>query len=284
MKKRLYIEIPGVCIRQCKKCPSTHSHKLVDTAVYHDLLDDAKNEGFNWVGFCGVNPIAQAFFPDVLTYSLACGMATRVYGDIDIRNLDNVPAFLLRNLQYTVILTEEMLAGKRHELLDSLASLKKQYDTVTFAVKIATPSIDGEMVDAIRSIGFFVYHTGWWFMFRGDSYGVAVNIPAQTDINQTTTMRDPDSFVCKASRDKVFIDQNLNLRACYMAQKSVANLQTTKLSECMNNDLLWGAWRTIKLKDMIKCQTCTRINICHICPASLIETGKQTTCMLEKQN
>ena len=284
MKKRIYIEIPGACIRQCKKCPSTHSNKLVDTAFYYSLLDDAKHEGFNWVGFCGVNPIAQAFFPDVLTYSLICDMTTRVYGNTDIENLNNVPTYLLRNLQYTIILTEEMLARERHELLNSLASLKKQFNTVMFAVKIATASIDDEIVDAIRNIGFFVYFTGWWFMFRGDSYGAAVNISAQNDTGQTAVVRDLDSFVCKASRDKVFIDQNLNLRACYMAQKRVANLQSTKLSDCLNNDFLWGAWRTIKLKDMIKCQTCTRINTCHICPASLIETGEQTTCMLERRD
>ena len=273
-----------MCIRQCKNCPSTHSNRLINVDSYYSLLDDAKVEGFNWVGFCGVNPIVQPFFPDVLTYSLACGMTTRAYGDTDVRNLNKVPDYLLRDLQYTIILTEEMLARDRHELLNSLTSLKERYDTVTFAVKIVAASIDNEIVNVIRNIGFFVYFTGWWFMFRGDSYGVAVNIPAQTDTDQTVVKRDLDSFVCKASRDKVFVDQDLNLRACYSAKTSVANLQNTKLSACMKNDSLWGSWRTIRLKDMIKCQTCKHINTCHICPAPLIETGEHKICMLEKQD
>ena len=36
------------------------------------------------------------------------------------------------------------------------------------------------------------------------------------------------------------------------------------------------------LKDMEKCRECINRNICHICPASLIETGEHTTCMSER--
>jgi MoaA/NifB/PqqE/SkfB family radical SAM enzyme len=175
-----------------------------------------------------------------------------------------------------------MLKGDIQELLERLALIKKRFSGIMLAVKIAVRDPGDALSNKIRDAGFPVFLTQWWFMFRGDTYGYAVNIPTVCTASQPARQRDPDSLICKASRDKIFVDQNMNLKACYIARKGVANLHDSKLGECMHNDALWGAWRTIRLKDMEKCRECINQNSCHICPASLIETGEHTTCMSER--
>ena len=170
MKKRIYIEIPGQCDRGCENCPSVHSAHPVNAAFYCSLLDDAKEEGFNWVGFCGVNPIKQPHFLNVLTHSLSIGMKTRVYGSVDIEYLEKVPSHLLCGLQYTIILTDDMLKGDIQELLERLALIKKRFSGIMLAVKIAVRDPGDALSNKIRDAGFPVFLTQWWFMFRGDTY------------------------------------------------------------------------------------------------------------------
>lgn len=84
-------------------------------------------------------------------------MKTRVYGSVDIEYLEKVPSHLLCGLQYTIILTDDMLKGDIQELLERLALIKKRFSGIMLAVKIAVRDPGDALSNKIRDAGFPVY-------------------------------------------------------------------------------------------------------------------------------
>lgn len=271
MRKRIYIEIPGKCKMNCELCPTPQSDYTIDRRFYMDLFKDARRAGFNWIGFCGVDPINQVGIFEIITDSLNEGFEVRIYGSPFLKNRLPHNEKVSWNLQYTIILTDEMLCYASSEIIENVLDIVKNNPSIEIAIKNAVLKHDSSLVrKACEQNDIKFYNANWWFQYWNDEYGRIIHVTEQMQ-SRGSTRRKGDDAVCAASINKVFIDYQHNIRACYMAKKGVANLDRVMLSDCMTNDEMWGEWRTIRIKDMTWCLKCIGLHTCHICPAQKIE-------------
>ena len=278
MRKRLYIEIPGTCAWGCSVCPASHESRPLERSFYSSVLLDAKRIGFNWVGFCGMSPLHQDGFSAVLADAMGMGYQIRIYGRPDGDICLPIAMHALHDLQYTVVVTDEIACGMQERLANEVIGIKNRFPALSLAVKDATTHSDLRELRRLCELhGILYYEANWWFCYWDHRYGEVIH-DAPSTTEQTQPWRTTDTDVCMASRNKVFIDCSHGLRACYMAKQSVANLDEVSLSDCMSDDALWGKWRTIRVGDMPGCLSCDALHTCHICPASLIETGEAQNC------
>ncbi len=290
--KRLFIEVPGDCEGRCGSCFSS-SGASVDLTPLEGILEDSMKVGFNWFGFCGTDPLQNNLPPGLLEWLSSNPVRVRVYtallsNDTEVHRCKvNFSRVDITLIVWGPPQVHDQISGVPGAFWRAYRRLQEWKEAgANTAVKFFPRDSyhdTATMRNIFRQLDLPLIISLWWAPFyrteREEQDGL-LSPENALSIARKEEMKYQRSYIennppCKAGWKRAFIAKDLTLRPCHTSANCVADLKHEKFSDVWKDDSRWGAWRTLKFKDLGECVRCRYSMTCHICPVEYIEKGEK---------
>lgn len=270
--------------------------------MFERVCSELPSLPFDWIGLCGRDPLQARAARRILEIALNTRLQVRVYSGFLAQSL--VPEKVrgnLSRLDLTWIVwgrktVHDHVCGVRNAFADAIMRLAEwQKAGARVAAKLyprreSLPDIECLRAE-LRSRNIPLFVSTWWQPFDLSMTSTGCDPLPPTDIcriagNEGTLALAPHASAtppCKAGRQRAFITASFKLKACYAAEKPVADLRHESLSSVWNDDSKWGLWRSLHFQDLHECRECAWESACHICPARFMDCGL-SVCSEEKRD